>query len=93
MSNKIDLRQTLRKYKRELNSKYPDPEPKPAGEEPVSPQKGKAPPPKEEKKAPAGKDKKGNEPSKANSNQSEEEDNVPYGDLSELDSVIDDEID
>lgn len=92
MSNKIDLRQTLRKYKRELNAKYPDPERKNA-EEPTSPVKGKVVPPKEEKAKPAaGKDKKGKEPSQPASNLDEEE-SAPYGDLSDLDSVIDDEID
>lgn len=94
MSNKIDLRSTLRKYKRELNAKYPDPEKKgKEGTEPVSPVKGSKAPPKEEKpKAVPGKDKKNTEASKATSNQDEEE-NAPYGDLSDLDSVIDDEID
>ena len=63
MSNKIDLKQTLRKYKCDLNAKYPDPERKNA-EEPTSPVKGKVVPPKEEKAKPAaGKDKKGKEPS------------------------------
>ena len=91
MSNKIDLRHTLRKYKRELNAKFPDPEKKNA-EEPISPTKSAKPPAKEEKGKAGGKDKKGNEASKPASTHDEEE-NAPFGDLSELDSVIDDEID
>lgn len=92
MTNKIDLRQTLRKYKRELNAKYPDPEKKTA-EEPISPEKGKKAPPKDDKSKPVSGKDKGKQPETAKASTHDEDENAPYGDLSELDSVIDDEID